>query len=89
VEREDKTKILVVDDRQDKLLVFRSMLDDLGQSIFTASSGEEALKLVLKHEFAVILLDVNMPGLDGLEIAALIHRRKKSVYSNRLYHRVC
>ena len=75
-----KTKILVVDDRPDKLLVFRTILEELGQNIITASSGEEALKLVLEHEFAVILLDVNMPGLDGLETAAMIRARKKSAH---------
>src|SRR5690606_1980121 len=44
----------------------------------TARSGEEALKHVLKHEFAVILLDVNMPGMDGFETASLIRSRRKS-----------
>ena len=76
-----KTKILIVDDRRDKLLVFQTILEELGQTIFTANSGEEALKLVLEHEFAVILLDVNMPGLDGLETAALIRNRKKSSHT--------
>ena len=75
-----KTKILVVDDRPDKLLVFRTILEELGQNIVTAGSGEEALKLVLEHEFAVILLDVNMPGIDGLETAAMIRARKKSAH---------
>ena len=73
-------KILVVDDRQDKLLVFESILQELKQTIFTARSGEEALKLVLEHEFAVVLLDVNMPGLDGFETAALIRKRRKTAH---------
>ena len=76
-----KTKILIVDDRRDKLLVFQTILDELGETILTANSGEEALKLVLEHEFAVILLDVNMPGLDGLETAAMIRNRKKSSHT--------
>ncbi len=76
-----KTRILIVDDRRDKLLVFQTILEELGQTIITANSGEEALKLVLEHEFAVILLDVNMPGLDGLETAGLIRNRKKSAHT--------
>jgi signal transduction histidine kinase/DNA-binding response OmpR family regulator len=76
-----QTKILIVDDRPDKLLVFKTILDELGQIIITANSGEEALKLVLQHEFAVILLDVNMPGLDGLETAELIRNRRKSAHT--------
>jgi signal transduction histidine kinase/DNA-binding response OmpR family regulator len=76
-----RAKILVVDDRQDKLLAFQAILQELNQDIYTASSGDDALKLVLEHEFAVILLDVNMPGLDGLETAALIRNRKKSAHT--------
>ncbi|HLK86245.1 MAG TPA: response regulator [Candidatus Binataceae bacterium] len=74
-------KILVVDDRPDKLVAFESILQELQQEIFTAASGEEALKLLLEHEFAVILLDVNMPRLDGLETAALIRRRRKTAHT--------
>src|SRR6266436_10124476 len=76
-----EAKILVVDDRPDKLLAFESILQELQQEILTAGSGEEALKLVLEHEFAVVLLDVNMPGLDGLETAALIRKRKRSAHT--------
>ena len=47
----------------------------------TARSGQEALRRLLKHDFAVILLDVNMPGMDGLETAALIRQRKKSAHT--------
>ena len=61
-------KVLVVDDRPDKLIAFESILQELQQEIFTAASGEEALKLLLEHEFAVVLLDVNMPRLDGFEV---------------------
>ena len=56
----------------------QAILEDLGQNIFTAGSGEEALRHVLARDFALILLDVNMPGLDGLETAALIRNRKRS-----------
>src|SRR5437588_1728027 len=77
----DKANILVVDDLPDNLLVMRSVLEELGQNVLTARSGEEALRRVLEHEFAVILLDVNMPGMDGFETAALIRRRKKSAHT--------
>src|SRR5882672_6205450 len=70
--------ILLVDDLPSNLLVYRTILEDLNQNLVIASSGEEALKLVLKQEFAVILLDVNMPTMDGFETASLIRKRKKS-----------
>jgi signal transduction histidine kinase len=73
-----KVNILIVDDLPEKILVYKTILEDLNQNIITAHSGEEALKLVLKHEFAVILLDVNMPSIDGFETASLIRKRKKS-----------
>lgn len=76
--REEKVKILVVDDRPENLLVFQTILEDLGQELVLANSGEEALKQVLAHDFAVVLLDVNMPGVDGFETASLIHKRKRS-----------
>ncbi|HZN33647.1 MAG TPA: response regulator, partial [Pirellulaceae bacterium] len=76
-----KAKILVVDDRAENLLVYQTILEELGQDLLTARSGEEALKLVLAHEFAVVLLDVNMPGVDGFETAALIRKRKRSAHT--------
>ena len=76
-----KVNILVVDDLPDKIYVYKTILDDLGQNLMTARSGEEALKLVLKHEFAVILLDVNMPGMNGFETAELIRQRRKSAHT--------
>jgi signal transduction histidine kinase/DNA-binding response OmpR family regulator len=75
-----RANILVVDDRQDKLVVVQAILEELGQNIYTAGSGEEALRHVLARDFALILLDVNMPGLDGLETAALIRSRKRSAH---------
>ncbi|ROZ78196.1 response regulator [Ramlibacter sp. WS9] len=77
LERE-KVNILVVDDLQEKHVVFRSILDELGQNIVSARSGQEALRYILEMEFAVILLDVNMPDIDGLETASLIRQYKKS-----------
>src|SRR3569623_593322 len=70
--------ILVVDDLPEKHVVFRSILEELGQNIVSARSGQEALKCILEKEVAVILLDVNMPDIDGLETASLIRQYKKS-----------
>jgi PAS domain S-box-containing protein len=75
---DDKVSILLVDDRSDKLMALEAVLGDLGQKLVKATSGKDALKAVLKQDFAVILLDVNMPGMDGFETAALIRQRKKS-----------
>ena len=75
---QEKVNILVVDDLPEKHLVFRSILEELGQNIVSARSGEEALRYILEMEFAVILLDVNMPDIDGLETAGLIRQYKKS-----------
>jgi signal transduction histidine kinase/DNA-binding response OmpR family regulator len=75
---QEKANILVVDDLPEKHIVFRSILDELGQNIVSARSGQEALRSILEMEFAVILLDVNMPDIDGLETASLIRQYKKS-----------
>jgi len=68
----NRARILIVDDLPEKLLVYSSLLDDLDAEIVEARSGTEALKRVLEGSFAVILLDVNMPDIDGLETATLI-----------------
>jgi len=73
----DTINILVVDDRPEQRLALAAALDDLGE-IVQAASGRDALRALLHQEFAVILLDVNMPGLDGFETAALIRQRKSS-----------
>src|SRR5688500_8952607 len=77
----ERTKILVVDDLPEKLLTYQVILKQPGQEVVTARSGAESLRLVLQHDFAVILLDVNMPAMDGFETAALIRQRKKSAHS--------
>ena len=77
----EKANILVVDDRPANLLVFESILEQLGQNIVTARSGSEALKHLLDREFAVILLDVNMPGMDGFETAGYIRGRDKTAHT--------
>src|SRR3982750_4816417 len=74
----EKVSILLVDDRPEKLLALEAVLEDLNQHIVRAYSGREALRHVLDEEFAVILLDVNMPGMDGFETASLIRQRKNS-----------
>ena len=78
---EKKAGILVVDDRADKLLVLGSLLEPLAQDVVLAHSGEEALKHMLERDFAVILMDVNMPTMDGLETAALIRGRRKTAHT--------
>jgi signal transduction histidine kinase/DNA-binding response OmpR family regulator len=78
IPEQEKANILVVDDLPEKHLVFRTILEELGQNIISARSGQEALRFILEKEFAVILLDVNMPDIDGLETASLIRQYKKS-----------
>jgi signal transduction histidine kinase/DNA-binding response OmpR family regulator len=78
---EERANILIVDDLPEKLLVFGTVLEDLGQNLVFVRSGSEALREVLHKEFAVILLDVNMPDIDGFETAGLIRRYKKSAHT--------
>jgi signal transduction histidine kinase len=73
-----KAKILVVDDEPKSLYAMQELLGALGETLLVAQSGEEALKLALKNDFAVILLDVRMPGIDGFETARLIRTRERS-----------
>jgi len=70
--------VLLVDDRQENLLALEAILDPLGLHLVRASSGEEALREVLRREFAVILLDVQMPGMNGFETAKVIKSRERS-----------
>src|ERR1041385_3632927 len=78
---EPRVNILLVDDRPDKLLALESLLSDLGQNVVKARSGKEALKCLLQEEFALILLDVAMPGMDGFETAAMIRSRPRSEHT--------
>jgi signal transduction histidine kinase len=82
VPKTDKPKILVVNDDPASLLALTSLLDqwadETGYTVVSARSGHEALREVLLHDFAVILLDVNMPGMDGFETAEAIHQRARS-----------
>src|SRR5438552_11505138 len=73
----NKDSILYVDDRADKLLAYEVMLAELKQKIVCVRSGKEALRRLLREDFAAILLDVNMPGMDGFETAALIRQRQR------------
>src|SRR5262245_39370193 len=65
--------ILLVDDKPERLLGYEVILQDLGHELVRASSGEQALALLLQREFALILLDVGMPAMDGFELAELVH----------------
>jgi CheY-like chemotaxis protein len=73
-----RARILIVDDLPEKRLVYGAILEGLEADMVMAASGEEALKRVLEGEFAVILLDVNMPGMDGLETAALLRQHRNA-----------
>ena len=76
--RHDKAKILLVDDREENLVALEAILSSLDQELVRARSGEEALKALLTDEYAVILLDIVMPGMDGFETAQDIKRRRKT-----------
>jgi signal transduction histidine kinase len=73
-------RLLLVDDRADNLLALRAVLEPLGLDLVEAASGEEALRHLLGGEFALIILDVQMPGLDGFETAQLIRGRERTRY---------
>jgi signal transduction histidine kinase len=75
---EQKVNILMVDDEPSNLEALEAILDPLGQKLYRASSGTEALRCVLDRDYAVILLDVQMPDLSGIETAALIRERERS-----------
>ncbi|MCP4475556.1 MAG: diguanylate cyclase [Gammaproteobacteria bacterium] len=71
-------KVLVVDDRQENLLAMEKVLAPLSLQLYRANSGEEALFFALEHDFAVILLDVQMPDMDGFEVADLMQSNEKT-----------
>lgn len=76
-----KAKILVVDDDPTKVMAIEAVLHSLDQTIVSATSGQEALRRLLTEDFAVILLDVNMPGVDGFETAEYIRQRRRSEHT--------
>jgi signal transduction histidine kinase/DNA-binding response OmpR family regulator len=78
VDAKTKVSILVVDDRPENLVALKAILDPLGQNIVEAKSGKEALKCLLAQEFAVILMDVMMPEMDGFETARMVRKREKT-----------
>jgi signal transduction histidine kinase len=80
VTSDGRVKILLVDDRPENLLALEAILEPLGQELVCAHSGEEALKCVLQHDLAVILLDVQMPEMNGFDVAQIIKSREKSRY---------
>jgi PAS domain S-box-containing protein len=73
-------EILLVDDRPENLLALEAILEPLNQTLIKAHSGDEALRKLLLHDFAVILLDVQMPGINGFETARLIKSRERTKY---------
>ncbi len=75
-----RVKLLLVDDRPENLLALKAILEPLGQILISAHSGDEALKHVLQHDFAAILLDVQMPDMNGFDVAQIIKSRERSRY---------
>src|SRR5260370_41831742 len=77
----EKVNILLVDDRRENLLALEGILRGLNENLVRASSGAEALKFLLRNEVAVILLDVEMPDMDGFQTATLVRERKKTSHT--------
>ncbi len=75
---EDRVRILIVDDQEANLLALEAVLSELGHSIDKARSGQEALSQILHRDYAVVLLDVRMPDMDGFETATYLRRRPRS-----------
>ncbi len=75
---DDPIKILIVDDEPRNLTVLETILDDPSYRLFRANSGDEALLALVAHQFALLILDIRMPGMTGLELAKLIKDRKKT-----------
>jgi signal transduction histidine kinase len=77
VHHDEKVSILLVDDQPGKLLSYQTILQDLGETLITAGSATEALEKLLRHEIAVVLVDVCMPDLDGFELAGMIREHPR------------
>jgi signal transduction histidine kinase len=75
---EPKVNILMVDDHPENIYALEAILENLGENLVKAYSGQEALRCLLHQDFAVIILDVQMPGMDGFETATLIRQREQS-----------
>ncbi|HET8547070.1 MAG TPA: response regulator, partial [Bryobacteraceae bacterium] len=73
-----QARILLVDDRPENLMALEAVLEGIGPELVKATSGREALRYLLDQDFAVVLLDVKMPDMDGFETAALIRERERS-----------
>src|SRR5919112_487435 len=74
---QDKVNILLVDDQPSKLLSYEVILQPIGENLIKAASGTGALEQLLKHDVAVVLVDVCMPDLDGFELAAMIREHPR------------
>lgn len=74
----NQPKILMVDDRAENLLALERLLDDLPVRLYKANSGNEALTLTLHHDFALALLDIQMPEMDGYELAEILREEEKT-----------
>ena len=72
-----RVNILMVDDQPAKLLSYEAMLGELGENLMRATSGREALERLLKHDIAVMLMDVSMPGMDGFEVADMVRQHPR------------
>ena len=77
---EENPKILLVDDRPENLLALEMLFEDIPCEIFKALSGNEALAYIVHHDFAMVLLDVQMPDMDGFETAELMRGNKKTCH---------
>jgi signal transduction histidine kinase len=77
MQEKSKINLLLVDDHADNLIAMRAVLEELGENIITVDSGRKALRLLLDQEFAIVLLDVDMPAMDGFEVAEMMRQVKK------------
>jgi len=75
---QNSLKILMVDDHEENLVALEHLLDGMGAELFRAHSGQEALALLLEHDFCLILLDVQMPEMDGFEVASLARLKTRT-----------